>query len=98
MHLRHFARAAGFLGIPLGIAVLAAQQPQVLTPAGAEVQLQLADLLFADGRYRESREAYRARDNRSGCRPRGTGRPRAWCCRGCALASFARRFWTRKRS
>jgi len=58
MHLRHFARAAGFLGIPLGIAVLAAQQPQVLTPAGAEVQVQFADLLFADGRYRESREAY----------------------------------------
>ena len=58
MHLRHFARAAGFLGIPLGIAVLAAQQPQVLTPPGAEVQVQFADLLFADGRYRESREAY----------------------------------------
>ena len=34
MHLRHFALAAGFLGIPLGIAVLAAQEPQVLTPAG----------------------------------------------------------------
>ncbi len=56
MHLRRFARAAGFLGIPLGIAVLAAQQPQVLAPSGAEVQVQFADLLFADGRYREARD------------------------------------------
>jgi Flp pilus assembly protein TadD/predicted aspartyl protease len=59
MHLRRFARlvVSGF-GIPLGIVALAAQQPQVLSNGGAEVEMQFADLLFADGRYQESREAY----------------------------------------
>src|SRR4051812_18115428 len=41
--------------LPLGIW---AQTPQNGATA-AEVRLQLADLLFADGRYQEAREAYR---------------------------------------
>jgi predicted aspartyl protease/Flp pilus assembly protein TadD len=60
MKLRRFARVAiGCLGIPLGFGALAAQQPEVLPPAAAEVQVQFADLLFADGRFRDAREAYR---------------------------------------
>ena len=56
MRLRRFALAAfSVVAIPLAIA---AQAPADSGPA-ADVQLQLGDLLFADGRYAESRDAYR---------------------------------------
>ena len=56
MRLRRFALAAlSVVAIPL---VIVAQAPADLGPA-ADVQLQLGDLLFADGRYSESRDVYR---------------------------------------
>jgi tetratricopeptide (TPR) repeat protein len=50
--------AVASLGIPLGLVALRAQQPEVLPPERAEVQVQFADLLFGEGRYRDARDAY----------------------------------------
>jgi tetratricopeptide (TPR) repeat protein len=63
MHLRRLACAAiSAAAVPLAVCVttaMTAQEPQELLAGPAEVQVQLGDLLFAEGRYAESLDAYR---------------------------------------